>query len=230
MAEFSAKDVKALRDATGAGMMDCEAALEETGGDKDAAIRLLREKGIAEASKRTGRAAGRGHRVRIHAQARPELPAEAGRPAGAQLRDRTSSPRPSSSRGSPRTSRCTSRSPTRSGSSASRCRRTSSTRSLRSTRSRPRTPASPRTSSRRSCQGKLESFYKEHVLLDQEWIQDKIQVDHRSDRRGPVDDGRERLDRQVLSYPGRRERRLAVHDRRHPGSGEVQAGSPQAFR
>jgi elongation factor Ts len=60
MAEINAKDVKALRDATGAGMMDCKAALEEAGGDIDAAKRILREKGLADAAKRTARAATEG--------------------------------------------------------------------------------------------------------------------------------------------------------------------------
>lgn len=60
MAEINAKDVKALRDATGAGMMDCKTALAEAGGDLEAAKRILREKGLADAAKRTGRAAGDG--------------------------------------------------------------------------------------------------------------------------------------------------------------------------
>jgi elongation factor Ts len=60
MAEISAKDVKALRDATGAGMMDAKKALVEVGGDLDKAKRLLREKGLADAAKRTGRAATEG--------------------------------------------------------------------------------------------------------------------------------------------------------------------------
>jgi elongation factor Ts len=60
MAEISARDVKALRDATGAGMMDCKKALVESGGDLEAAKRLLREKGLADAAKRTGRVAAEG--------------------------------------------------------------------------------------------------------------------------------------------------------------------------
>src|SRR5918997_715715 len=60
MVEISAKDVKALRDATGAGMMDCKKALAEAGGDLDAAKRILREKGLADAAKRTGRATSEG--------------------------------------------------------------------------------------------------------------------------------------------------------------------------
>jgi elongation factor Ts len=60
MAEISAKDVKALREATGAGMMDCKQALQETGGDLEAAKKLLREKGLADAAKRSTRAASEG--------------------------------------------------------------------------------------------------------------------------------------------------------------------------
>jgi elongation factor Ts len=52
---FTAQDVKALRDATGAGMMDCKQALEETDGDIDAAKQLLREKGLAASAKRDDR-------------------------------------------------------------------------------------------------------------------------------------------------------------------------------
>jgi elongation factor Ts len=60
MTEISARDVKALRDATGAGMMDCKKALAEAGGGLDAAKRILREKGLADAAKRTGRATSEG--------------------------------------------------------------------------------------------------------------------------------------------------------------------------
>ena len=59
-AEISAADVKALRERTGAGMMDCKAALEEAGGDVEKAIELLRVKGQASAAKRSGRATGEG--------------------------------------------------------------------------------------------------------------------------------------------------------------------------
>jgi elongation factor Ts len=52
---ISASLVKELRDATGAGMMDCKRALEETAGDLDAARTLLRERGMASAGKRAGR-------------------------------------------------------------------------------------------------------------------------------------------------------------------------------
>jgi elongation factor Ts len=56
----SPQEVKALRDATQAGMMDCKRALEETGGDMDAAKAWLREKGLASAGKRAGRGTGEG--------------------------------------------------------------------------------------------------------------------------------------------------------------------------
>ena len=55
MAEISAVLVKELRDRTGAGMMDCKRALQETNGDMEAAITLLREKGKAGVAKRAGR-------------------------------------------------------------------------------------------------------------------------------------------------------------------------------
>jgi elongation factor Ts len=60
MAGFTAKDVKALRDQTGAGMMDCKRALEETEGDIEKAIEVLRVKGQAQAAKRGERTASEG--------------------------------------------------------------------------------------------------------------------------------------------------------------------------
>ena len=62
MAEYkpSAAEVKALRERTGAGMMDCKQALEEAGGDADKAVELLRKKGAASAEKRSGRGTGEG--------------------------------------------------------------------------------------------------------------------------------------------------------------------------
>src|SRR2546427_10237461 len=55
MAEISAALVKELRERTGAGMMDCKRALQETNGDMEAAAVLLREKGMANVAKRAGR-------------------------------------------------------------------------------------------------------------------------------------------------------------------------------
>lgn len=57
---FTANDVKASRERTGAGMMDCKNALVETNGDMDKAVDYLREKGIAKAAKKAGRIAAEG--------------------------------------------------------------------------------------------------------------------------------------------------------------------------
>lgn len=57
---ISAVEVKKLRDITGAGMMDCKKALNETGGDLEKAIEYLRKKGIASAQKRSGREVNEG--------------------------------------------------------------------------------------------------------------------------------------------------------------------------
>jgi elongation factor Ts len=58
--EISAAMVKQLRDATSAGMMECKRALQETDGDFDAAVKLLRERGMASAAKRAGRETSEG--------------------------------------------------------------------------------------------------------------------------------------------------------------------------
>ncbi|AZO62893.1 MULTISPECIES: translation elongation factor Ts [unclassified Mesorhizobium] len=57
---ISAAQVKELRDLTGAGMMDCKAALNETNGDMEAAVDWLRKKGISKADKKAGRTAAEG--------------------------------------------------------------------------------------------------------------------------------------------------------------------------
>ena len=58
--QITSETVKKLRDKTGVGMMDCKKALEETGGDFDKAVEILRKKGIEVANKRSGRAASQG--------------------------------------------------------------------------------------------------------------------------------------------------------------------------
>jgi elongation factor Ts len=60
MANYSAADVKRLREQTGAGMLDCKNALVDAGGDFDAAIEALRLKGAKDVSKRAGRTAANG--------------------------------------------------------------------------------------------------------------------------------------------------------------------------
>jgi elongation factor Ts len=60
MANVTAQMVKELRERTGAGMMDCKAALQETNGDIEQAVDLLRKKGLAKAAKKAGRIAAEG--------------------------------------------------------------------------------------------------------------------------------------------------------------------------
>ena len=60
MAKISAHMVKELRDKTGAGMLDCKAALEENAGHVESAVDWLRKKGLAKAAKKAGRIAADG--------------------------------------------------------------------------------------------------------------------------------------------------------------------------
>ena len=60
MANFSSADVKRLREQTGAGIMDCKNALQEADGDLNAAVEILRRKGVKDAGKRATRTAGNG--------------------------------------------------------------------------------------------------------------------------------------------------------------------------
>jgi elongation factor Ts len=61
VATITARDVKELRERTGAGMMDCKAALEEAAGDIEKAVEILRVRGQAKAAKRAGREAAEGY-------------------------------------------------------------------------------------------------------------------------------------------------------------------------
>src|SRR5712691_309492 len=60
MGDTSAAAIKALREKTGAGMMDCKKALIEAGGNEERAIEILRERGLASAKKKEGRVAAEG--------------------------------------------------------------------------------------------------------------------------------------------------------------------------
>ncbi|MDN6638626.1 MAG: elongation factor Ts, partial [Yaniella sp.] len=60
MANYTVKDIQALRERTGAGMMDVKKALDEADGDVDKAMEIIRVKGLQGASKREGRAAAEG--------------------------------------------------------------------------------------------------------------------------------------------------------------------------
>src|ERR687894_2956259 len=172
MAEINAKDVKALRDATGAGMMDCKKALAEAGGDLDAAKRILREKGLADAAKRTGRATSEGIVYAYLHKPQPNYPAklavllelncETDFVAKTEAFERLakdiamhisfSDPSWTTREEVPQT--------VISDESAIYAKQAKDS-------------GKPEQVIEKIVAGKLESFYKERVLLDQEWIQDK---------------------------------------------------------
>src|SRR5512146_1378829 len=60
MAQISAGQVKELREKTGAGMMECKSALNESNGDMEEAVKILRKKGLAAAGKKAGRVTSEG--------------------------------------------------------------------------------------------------------------------------------------------------------------------------
>ncbi len=76
--EITAAQVKALRDATGAGMMDCKKALQDADGDLDKARQVLRERGQASAQKRSGRTTEEGIIATYLHTPNPNLPAKLG--------------------------------------------------------------------------------------------------------------------------------------------------------
>ena len=78
MAEISAQDVKRLREATGAGMMDCKKALGEANGDFDGALRLLRERNLAAGAKKVGRATSEGIIYTYLHKPQPDYPPKLG--------------------------------------------------------------------------------------------------------------------------------------------------------
>ena len=78
MADITAADVKKLREATGAGMMDSKRALQEAGGDFDAAFKALREKGLAGVAKKAGRDARNGLVHSYLHKSSPDLPPTVG--------------------------------------------------------------------------------------------------------------------------------------------------------
>ena len=73
MATYTAKDVSTLRQMTGAGMLDCKKALDETDGDIEKAAQLLREQGKAGAAKRADREASEGAVAAVRIGARRVL-------------------------------------------------------------------------------------------------------------------------------------------------------------
>ena len=172
MAEINAKDVKALRDATGAGMMDCKKALVEASGDLEAAKRILREQGLSDAAKRTGRAATEGivysymHRpdpnyppklgvlIELNCETDFVAKTEAFERLAKDLAMHISFADPQwATRGEVPQS-------TIDEESAIYAKQAKDS-------------GKPEQVIDKIVAGKLEAFYKDHVLMDQEWIQDK---------------------------------------------------------
>src|SRR5207245_10496749 len=83
VAKVSMELVKELRERSGAGFTDCKVALEEAEGDLEKAYTILREKGIAKAAKRAGRATGQGVVEAYQHRTTPDYPPQAGVLAGA---------------------------------------------------------------------------------------------------------------------------------------------------
>jgi elongation factor Ts len=172
MAEIKAQDVKKLREATGAGMMDCKKALTEANGDYDTALRLLREKGLAAAAKKAGRTATEGIVYAYMHRPQPDYPPKLG--VLLELNSETDFV-----------------------AKTEQFERLAKDIAMHISFADPRwktrdevpqdviddesaiyakqakDSGKPENVVEKVVQGKLEGFYKENVLMDQEWIQDK---------------------------------------------------------
>jgi elongation factor Ts len=172
MAEINARDVKALRDATGAGMMDCKKALTETGGDLEAAKRLLREKGLADAAKRSGRVASEGIVYSYMHKPDPNFPPK----LGVLLELNCETDFVAKTEDFERLAKDIAMHI--SFSDPSWTARDEVPQSVIDEESdiyakQAKDSGKPEQVIEKIVAGKLESFYKDRVLLDQEWIQDK---------------------------------------------------------
>ena len=172
MAEISAKDVKALRDATGAGIMDAKRALSETNGDLEGAIRLLREKGMADAAKRTGRSTSEGIVYAYMHRPTPGYPPK----LGVLLELRCETDFVAKTEDFERLAKNIAMHI--SFADPSWTIRDEVPQSVIDEESaiyakQAKDSGKPEQVIEKIVAGKLESFYKERVLLDQEWIQDK---------------------------------------------------------
>ena len=175
MAEISAKDVKALRDATGAGMMDSKKALAEAGGDHEAAKRILREKGLADAAKRTGRAASEGIVYAYMHRPDPNYPPK----LGVLLELNCETDFVAKTESFERLAKDIAMHISFSDPSWST--RDEVPQSVIDEESaiyakQAKDSGKPEQVIDKIVQGKLEAFYKDNVLLDQEWIQDKTKT------------------------------------------------------
>ena len=172
MTEINAKDVKALRDATGAGMMECKKALTEAGGDLEAAKRILREKGLADAAKRTGRSASEGIVYAYMHRPTPDYPAK----LGVLLELNCETDFVAKTEAFERLAKDIAMHI--SFSDPSWTTRDQVPQNVLDEESaiyakQAKDSGKPDNVIEKIVAGKLESFYKDNVLLDQEWIQDK---------------------------------------------------------
>ena len=172
MTDINARDVKALRDATGAGMMDCKKALAESGGDLEAAKRILREKGLADAAKRAGRSTSEGVIYTYLHKPDPTYPPK----LGVMLELNCETDFVAKTEAFERlakdiamhisfsdptwTTRDQVPQPVLDEESAIYAKQAKDS-------------GKPENVIEKIVQGRLESFYKDNVLMDQEWIQDK---------------------------------------------------------
>lgn len=172
MADINAKDVAALRKATGAGMMDCKKALAESNGDLDAAKRLLREKGLADAAKKSERAATEGLVYSYMHRPQPDYPSK----LGVMVELNCETDFVAKTEGFERLAKDIAMHisfadpdwTTRDQVPQNVIDEESAIYAKQAKDS-----GKPENIIEKIVQGKLEGFYKERVLMDQEWIQDK---------------------------------------------------------
>ena len=166
MTDIAASEVKKLRELTGAGMMDCKRALQETAGDIDKAVELLKEKGLASAAKRADRAADQGlidsyihfnHTVGVLVEVNSETDFVAHTDEFKQLEGR----RPAH------------REP---GVAALAQERRRARRRRRGTgavsRAQAKEAGKPENVIEKIVEGKIDSFYEDNVLLEQSFVKD----------------------------------------------------------
>ncbi len=172
MSEIPARLVKELRDRTGAGMMDCKKALQEAGGDIDAAKRILRERGLADASKRTGRTTSEGLVYAYMHRPDPNFPSK----LGVLLELNCETDFVAKTEGFERLAKDIAMHISFADPSwIAREEVPQATIDEESAiyAKQAKDSGKPERVIEKIVQGKLEAFYKERVLMDQEWIQDK---------------------------------------------------------
>ena len=175
MADFTAQDVKRLRDATGAGMMDAKKALTESGGDHDAALRVLREKGLAASAKKAGRSTGEGIVYAYMHRPTPNYPPK----LGVLIELNCETDFVAKTEQFERLAKDIAMHI--SFADPSWTARDEVPQNVLDEESaiyakQAKDQGKPEQVIEKIVQGKLEGFYKEHVLLDQEWIQDKAKT------------------------------------------------------